>query len=422
MTESLLEGLSLEETQQLVLQALLNPAVLNFDQSKLTPSGALRVGTSSAKFRDDFLTFDTTDNWTVIQQGANQTIDVDGLTGGSRYLKMSAGTTAGEETIILSKQSFKMPVKLAIAASISQRIANQDFYLELVEVDDNGDQVLMDTPFAAPTVNNSRNAASILFNGTSTTNSGYALRAQGVSELAATGVPFGTTHSVATGTTPNFNAAFQFEILAKTDLLTITSRAVNSTSAGTQVVNRTDICPNPERKYAIRIRMKNTGTPASNTDFRIHYVRVVDASAFSVDFSVIGGNTTDMMAAPVKIIGATPVTTTLASAAPSVFADSIANLAIGATFTGTARDAASTNTMRRYTANFAGSQASADGGCKIQYSTDSTIWYDAVVATKEVGKPLQLSTDVIARYHRAVMVNGTVTQTGMGIHSVYHRV
>lgn len=293
--QNALGDLNLEETQQDILAALT-------DERKSTPSGAVRVGTSKSKFRDDFLTFDTTDNWTVIQNPVGQVISVAGDSGGARYLNINSGTNSGDETILLSKQTFKMPLKLAIGMSLSQRIANQSFFLEIVEVDDNGNQVFDTSLFAAPTVKDSRNAASMIFNGTSTTNAAYALRAQGVSELVSGATSYGAAHSVATGTTPNFNAAFQFEILAKTDLLCISSRAVNSAAVATAVVNRTDICPNPERSYAVRIRALNTGVPASATDFRIHFVRIVDASALSVDFSLIGGNNTDMMSAPVKIV------------------------------------------------------------------------------------------------------------------------
>ena len=423
MTESLLDGLATEDTQSLVLDALQNPAPLKFDQSKLTPSGALRVGTSLSKFRDDFLTFDTVNNWTVISDGG-MTYGVNGLIGGSRYLNIAAGITPNTEFIMLSKMTFKCPLKFVFAHSQLIRQLNQEVFIELVEVSDAGEQVTDATVFTAPTVNNSKNAVGILFDGTVVTNAKYTVRGEGISELVSGAVT--TLTSLATGTDPNFSPAAQTEILLQTDILSIGSRAVNSTAAATAMVNRTDYVPDSDKNYAIRIRVKNgVSAPAAANNIRIHFIRIIDATRLSVDFGTIGGNPTDMLAAPVKVIGGvgtTAVTTTLTSAAPTVYADSTANLAIGATFTGTSRDSGSTNTMRRYTANFAGSQASADNGCKIQHSVDGTTWYDAAIGTKEVGKPLQLSTDVISRYCRAVMTNGTVSQTGMGIHSAYHKV
>ncbi|QKZ15887.1 hypothetical protein [Spirosoma sp. KUDC1026] len=416
---NLFGGLSLEVTQQQVLDALTNPAQLNFSPEMKTPSGAVRVGTSQTKFRDDFLDFDTTDNWKVVVNDGSQSITLNGLAGGSRYLNINSGIVSGSETVILSRSRFKMPCKLAVGLSLSQRIVNQDFFVELVEVDENGNEVFDTSVFTGPNVRNSRNAVSILINGTAANNGRYALRAQGVSELLSSELTYGTNHTTASGTSPNFNAANQYEILAKTDLVNITCRNVNSTSAGTVVMNRTDICPNPERMYAVRIRVKNTGIPASATDFRIHFIRVIDASAFSVDYSIIGGNNMDTMSLPVKVTTVPQTNVVFGNSGGSLFADSNTNLAANAVFTGTSRDAGTSPAYRKY---HAGGIASHTGVMKIQASTNGTTWFDALIKTVEANVPFSESVDALTRYYRTIFTNGATAQTSFFLNSAYHRV
>jgi len=400
---------------------------ISFSQAYNSTSDAVRIGTSKSKFRDEFLTFDTVNNWTIVQQAPGAAApSVDGLLNGARYLKIPAGTVSGEETILISKQTFRGPVKVALGLSLSQRIANQEFYVELVEVDDEGN-VVNDASFTATKSRQARNCAGIMFDGAVATTANYVIRGQGVSELVQTAVTTLTT--LATGTTPNFMAAAQFEFLLQTDVLNMACRPVNSAAAATVIANRTDYVPNTDPRYAIRIRTKNLATVTA-TDFRIHFVRVLDAARLSVDFGVIGGVSSSAMAAPVNVVSGSvsftnstlAVTTTPTTAGSVQYVDSITNLAISATLTGASRDATATPTARKFIAYFAGSQASATDGCKIQHSTDGTTWYDSVTDTKVAGKTLRLEADVVGRYYRTIMINGTVAQTGMGVHSVFTKV
>lgn len=287
MTESLLFGLATEDTLGTFKAQAYNANSDNY-----------RAGTSKSRFKDDFFNFDTTNNWRVIQNPAGQLITVDGISGGSRYLNINTGLNSGDETILLSKQTFKPPVKFACAVSISQRIVNQEFYIELIGVDDNGN-VVTESTFPSQTVNNALNAVGLLWDGATAANLKYALRAEGISELVSGSIAGQTT--LASGTTPNFNATAQFEILLQTELTNITARLVNSAASGTQITNRTDYVPDTSLNYAVRIRVKNTGVPASASDFRVHFIRLIDAARLSVDFGMIGGTGMDMLAAPVKV-------------------------------------------------------------------------------------------------------------------------
>lgn len=274
----------------------------NLSNLQFNASKALMIGTVQDKFRDEFLTFNTTDNWTVVQTGAGQTISVAGGTGGARYLNIASGVTASSETIIHSKAIFKPPFKLGFAVTASQAIANQEFHVEVVEVDENGVLITDSSVFSAPTFNDARNGFGVVFDGASQNNARYKIRSQGVSELTPVAQTFGTNFRVAGGTAPDFTALFQIDMLLQTEIAQVQSGAVNAAAARTLIVARTDYVPNPDRFYAIRIRCKNLATaPASTTDWRLHFVRVIDASRVSVDFGMVGGTAVDMLAAPVKV-------------------------------------------------------------------------------------------------------------------------
>jgi hypothetical protein len=259
-------------------------------------NGSLVVSTAYDRFRDEFRDFDTTDKWRLIQTGDGHTIGLGGVANGSRYLNINTGTTPNSETIILGRFSIKAPFKVSVGASLSQRIANQEFHIEMVEVDEDGNIVTDTELFTAPFFNNARNGVGLVFDGTSATNARMKLRAQGCSEEVATAASLGTNNSAATGTSPNFIQAFNYEIASTTEFAIVQANAVNSTSSGTSV-KRTSAVPNPIRNYALCIRAKNLGVaPATATDFRIHTVRVLDASRVSVDFGIIGGRSDAQLA------------------------------------------------------------------------------------------------------------------------------
>ena len=76
------------------------------------------------------------------------------------------------------------------------------------------------------------------------------------------------------------------------------------------VYKRSQYLPDTGKAYKIRIRAKNLGTaPASATDFRLHFVRILDTTRFTVDFARHMGRGTDVAdALPVYVGGATTLT------------------------------------------------------------------------------------------------------------------
>ena len=67
--------------------------------------------------------------WTTVVTGSGQTISQ-----AAGVLALAAGTTANSDTIIRSLTSFTNAVALKWQATLSQRIANNNFYVELVDV------------------------------------------------------------------------------------------------------------------------------------------------------------------------------------------------------------------------------------------------------------------------------------------------
>jgi hypothetical protein len=277
-----------------------NQALILAAMPEINANRSMMISTAFDKFRDDFLTYDTENKWTEQQLGEGMAITVDGIANGARYLNINSGIVDQSETILLSKMSFKSPFRVAAGISLSQRIVNQQFFFEIVEVDDNGNVVTLSDPFTAPEAKDARNWAAFYWDGVTTANARTGVRAQGISPELIANQSFGTTSSVATGTTPNFIQRYNFEIVCTNEYIVFQANAINSTTAGTSV-KRTSIVPNPERSYAIRIRVKNTGVPASTTDMRIHMVRVLDASRVSVDFGIVGGRVDAQNAAPVAL-------------------------------------------------------------------------------------------------------------------------
>jgi hypothetical protein len=307
MATSILGGIAQETTLASALAAV--------QALPVTASGARLVGTVKEKFSDEFLTFINGDKWDVIQAGAGQTLSVDGLLAGSRYLKMTSGTTANAETIIRSKSTFGGPVKLAFSLTSSQSIANSECHIEMVEVDPVTGALITDTSvFTAPTFNNARNGFGMVFDGVSQNNAKIKVRGQGVSEYVSVAASIGTNARIATGVTPNFQAPVIVELLMQTELASMNVRAADSPAVATNGLTRTSYVPNPDRFYCIQIRVKNLSTaPASNTDWRIHFVRLLDATRLSVDFGMIGGSDAALLAPPVRVIStvSTPITGTV---------------------------------------------------------------------------------------------------------------
>lgn len=114
------------------------------------------------------------------------------------------------------------------------------------------------------------------------------------------------------------------------------------------------------------------------------------------------------------------VTSNIGTITSTIYADSVTNLAINATYTGTARDAGGTSPLfQRFTARAYSDQA---GTLKIQDSTDNVTWRDVASTPIVGGVCSNLSIDILARYNRVVVVNGAVATTAFRVTSGLRRI
>lgn len=378
-------------------------------------AGKAVVGNCKSKGRNNFTDLD---DWDVSVVGGITYALVKG-TNGVSYLKVVTGTGANDKLQLLSKKSFRFPVLFGLACTLSQRIANQDVFIDLVAVDPTTGAVIEDS--IGP-----KNFVGWRITGSDTTSQGrYRTRGDsdptdGGSLYESAATTFATSWATASGTDPNFSAPYQLEIIPKLDRCQFRVLGANGTSQASSVFGRTDALPDPELIYKVRVIVLNGGTPpASSTDVRFHFWRLADYTRLIVEPANLGA-TDGGVGAPVVVANTANVA--LSSAGPSTpTTDTSTALGAGATFTGSSRDGGSTPVNRSFHANFYADQASAANGARIEKSQDGTTWRPAASATLDAGVPAELSVACTARYYRCIMVNGATAQGACLVTSAYHK-
>jgi hypothetical protein len=266
--------------------ALSNEDKLALDASAtpLSASGAGLIGTMRNRFFEPFGTFDTVNNWELVQTGSGMTITGPlggGVAGSSSYLNIASGTTVGK-TILLSRNIFKTPLDIRYQITASQRIANNRLIVALVECNSSG-TIITDTTFStAVDLLNARNAVGLMHDGTTATTGQLLVRANGsaidtIANAFTTGIS-----TIATGTSPNFIPATTYGFTVERDRINSRGWVQNSlTSAGTTFAYDRQLV-NPYSFYRLAIIVENNGVPASSTDWRIHLVNVSETTSVEV--------------------------------------------------------------------------------------------------------------------------------------------
>lgn len=246
--------------------------------------GAVLVGNNKSKIRDEFPAGGLNpDLWDLVNLGTGMTVTTGNGTTGS-YLAIASGQTTNTETIIRSKDSFTLPVRLAAFVTASNRIANTECFVELIEVDAAGAPVTV----AASQTNagTARNHASVKFDGTTATSALVTVRSGGAPEFVSAGSTITTT--AATGTGPNFFPAGFVELQATGEHVALLQAAIDVNTAATVARRVTQAAPNPEALYKLQIRVRNLASaPASSIDWRVHAIRLFDYTRLTAE--VIGG-------------------------------------------------------------------------------------------------------------------------------------
>lgn len=241
--------------------------------------------TSEDRLFATFSEFDTVNDWEVLATGSGMTIGAvagGGVAGASPYLPISSGVTANAQTVIASRGLYRAPIEARVGLSASQRIANNTLRFGFLECDENGGIVVSTDFNTAPELLNAKNGCMLDFASTTATQAAVLSRqgGGGIDTLTQTFTGF---TSAATGTSPNFLISDYIGISLERDRVAARNYEANiTTNTGVQVSRDMNV-PNPTKFYRFVIIVENGSTaPASSTDWRLHFVNLLDATRFDV--------------------------------------------------------------------------------------------------------------------------------------------
>ena len=337
----------------------------------------LKIQSMQRKWRDGFPGAElNTDLWNLVQQGAGQTIT---LTGGE--LRIAAGTTANQETIIHTKELFMVPFRVMFGMYLSQRIANQEFYLGLVSEDG---EDLAEWKLDGTTATNGKN---------DTQNTGL-LRAGANSTILTT-----ASYSI-------------LEIEPFVDETWFHSRFLDSASGRSASFVRHRNIPDPNKKYYARIRVKNLGAaPASSTTLYVAFVAIQDYSELTTEITAGRGGVAAGHAIPVYPVGGS-ISAYYAYNRATWYTDTTTNLAGDATFTGTSRDQGTTGLYSYFRTSV---YADLPGTLNIEQSRDGTVWRTTHTQAVAAGETQMINALIFRRYVRVKYVNGATATTALEV-------
>lgn len=276
----------------------------------LSPDGRLVNVTSSVGvlFSDDFggAALDTADRWEVLDGGlgavtqtsGEQAAIGSGVTGitdnvAASALTVSMGTTNGAERWYLSKTVFAGAEDITVILSRSQALTANSFFVGLVEVDPATGHPILNPNLAGDFTNR----GGVDFGKTTAASAAF---------LEAIGDASGSVASVTnTGFSPAaMTTAFEtlIEFHAE-DLVAATCPVDAVTGRGTALRVSTQ-CPNDGKPYKLLIRARNVSTPASNTNYVVQRILVVDGQENRVEIVSGRGDSNAQKAIAVNPIGA----------------------------------------------------------------------------------------------------------------------
>jgi hypothetical protein len=193
----------------------------------------LKIKSMQKNFRDSFNGTEINPaRWDVAATGSGMAVTVaDGT------VTISTGTTLDDEIVLTSRTAFTIPLRVMVAVNLSQRIAGQSVWLELVSVDPTSAQP------------DGRSAAAWRLDGTSPTLANYEVQSEGAPRLASSsGSPIPTTAPAGWSV---------LEIEPTNDECWFHGRQLDTTAARSNSYVRHQQIPEPNALYRFRIRVRN---------------------------------------------------------------------------------------------------------------------------------------------------------------------
>jgi hypothetical protein len=268
---------------------------------------AVLIGGTQKKYRREF-NDPTFADWDVAL-GAGM---VANATNGN--LVITTGTTINSTTSFTTKETFSAPFKAGFGFQISQKIANQEFYVEVVAVDKTDGYTPDETVVAAWKIAAADSAT--------TTVAKYETRNGGAARVTSA-----LTTTEATQTVPGI-----YEIVLESDEVWFHSRTADgSTARFTSYVKQTT-APDPNRRYRLRYRILNLGTaPASSTTFTASHLTCIDYTELQAEITGGTGSIAGSQGVPVYSTGGSvSVSNASIAASATVTGSSIAKVAAAA--------------------------------------------------------------------------------------------
>lgn len=233
-----------------------------------------KITSIQKKWRDSFVGSSVdTSKWEVTL-GTGMTATV-----ASGQLTFASGTTASAESYMVSKEVFSIPFRISLGLVLSQRIANQTFYVEAVSCD----------PVSGALDN--KNLIGWAFDGATATNAKYRVANGGITPLESAASTVVTTASGGV-----------YEVEPFSDEAWFHSGTLDATSGRSNSYRRHQQIPDPTRTYRIRLRWLNGGSaPASSTNAVIQFVAVQDYEELTAEITAGRGNAVAGQAMAVNI-------------------------------------------------------------------------------------------------------------------------
>lgn len=367
-TESTLDAIKTKLITAPATETKQDTQITRLTETRDRLNAGIQVGSLKLPFRDDFggTDIDLT-NWTLVQTGTGHTVSV-----ASSELRIDTGTTANSETIIRSVVPHTAPFRTWFMVMLSQRIANQEFYLELSDTAGN-------------------NYGQWLLDGVTATSAKIATANGG----SSTGQNTVTCASL---------ASYQLlEIEANLEEYYFSYRNPDSASNRNHSRTATRQIPNPSTPLYLQIRAKNLGTaPAGTTRLSVDAVSLQDHQAIATE--IVGGRGSPSAAQGIPVYTTGGFSTNRDTSV--LYTDSTAPLAANATFTGSSRDGGSAPTYNRFRGWVYADQP---GTLYLEQSRDNSTWRVAQTVPAAVGVTT-FDTKAYSRYIRLRYVNGATAQ------------
>lgn len=205
---------------------------------------------------------------------------------------MNSGATINSETYLLSKEVFTVPFRLSVSLTLSQRVANQTFLVDLVSVD------------KITLVPDGKHSAAILFDGTTATQAKYRVQNGGLAALDSAASTFPTTAG-----------AGVYEIEPFADECWLHGCTLDSTAGRTNSYRRHQQIPDPNSLYKIRLRWLNGGVAPTTTAAVVQYLAVQDYVELTAEITSGRGNAVAGQGIFATVAGAVTATGITGSAA-----------------------------------------------------------------------------------------------------------